>query len=394
MSSPPLRLAYFSPLPPAHSGIADYSRELLPYLAHHTSLTLFAEQPQAVDVALKEQFAVEEIGRFPAKRWQFDLALYQMGNSSHHEAAYRMFTRYPGILVLHDAYLHLFLADRTAGKGEYGNYTRELAYELGQPGIQLANRILWQQKPYPVFEIPLTRRLADLSLGVIVHSRFAQQFITHSHCMVIPALITDYPGTPQRQQLPWPPETVIFASVGQITTNKQVDFALRAFQQVHDQLPHTAFLLVGEQMPEVDVAGLVQQLGLETAVFCTGYVAGLQNLVDWIHTADVIINLRYPTLGETSAIALRALAAKRPLIVFDHGWYSELPNDAALKLPVMDEPALIKTMLQLAQDLALRQQLGQAGWHYATEQCHPSQVALAYNRFCHQILRHIEAKYA
>jgi hypothetical protein len=31
-----LRLAYFSPLPPARSGIADYSAELLPYLAHCT----------------------------------------------------------------------------------------------------------------------------------------------------------------------------------------------------------------------------------------------------------------------------------------------------------------------------------------------------------------------
>ena len=37
-----LRIAYFSPLPPARSGIADYSRELLPHLARHARLTLRA----------------------------------------------------------------------------------------------------------------------------------------------------------------------------------------------------------------------------------------------------------------------------------------------------------------------------------------------------------------
>ena len=35
MSARRLRIAYFSPLPPARSGIADYSRELLPAFARH-----------------------------------------------------------------------------------------------------------------------------------------------------------------------------------------------------------------------------------------------------------------------------------------------------------------------------------------------------------------------
>ena len=33
----------------------------------------------------------------------------------------------------------------------------------------------------------------------------------------------------RRHQLPWPQDAVIFASVGQITTAKQIEFALRAF---------------------------------------------------------------------------------------------------------------------------------------------------------------------
>jgi hypothetical protein len=47
-----LHIAYFSPLPPAHSGIADYSRELLPYLAKYANVTLFTDVPKEIDASL------------------------------------------------------------------------------------------------------------------------------------------------------------------------------------------------------------------------------------------------------------------------------------------------------------------------------------------------------
>ena len=44
--SPPRHLAFFSPLPPERTGIADYSRELLPYLVKLTSVSIFTEYPR------------------------------------------------------------------------------------------------------------------------------------------------------------------------------------------------------------------------------------------------------------------------------------------------------------------------------------------------------------
>ena len=49
---------------------------------------------------------------------------------------------------------------------------------------------------------------------------------------------------------------------------------------------------------------------------------------------DVLVNLRYPTMGETSGSVIRALSLGRPLIVSDVGWFSELPDDVVLKVPV------------------------------------------------------------
>ena len=42
------QIAYFSPLPPTRSGIADYSAELLPYLAEAARITLFTATPEQV----------------------------------------------------------------------------------------------------------------------------------------------------------------------------------------------------------------------------------------------------------------------------------------------------------------------------------------------------------
>ncbi|HUM72012.1 MAG TPA: glycosyl transferase family 1, partial [Chloroflexota bacterium] len=89
-----MKIAYFSPLPPTHSGIADYSAELLPYLAAHADITLFAEDPVAVAEEIRGQFEVRPLTAYPAVQWYYDLPLYHMGNSHHHETIYQMCLRY------------------------------------------------------------------------------------------------------------------------------------------------------------------------------------------------------------------------------------------------------------------------------------------------------------
>ena len=49
---------------------------------------------------------------------------------------------------------------------------------------------------------------------------------------------------------------------------------------------------------------------------------------------DVLVNLRYPTMGETSGSVIRALSLGKPMLVSDVGWFGELPDDVVLKIPV------------------------------------------------------------
>jgi glycosyltransferase involved in cell wall biosynthesis len=345
-------------------------------------ITLFAAEPEAVDEVMRQEFEIRPLADYPTCQWDYDLPLYHTGNSRHHTDLYQMSLRYPGLTVLHDVSLYHFLADSTTGQGHAAAYTREVGYVLGLEGINLLWRIRHGQQKHPLADLPFLNRLADTSLGLIVHSQYAQTQIRATNqtvpIQIIPQLMAAQNGRSRRTELPWPSDALIFAALGQIIPAKQPHLLLKT--------PYARFLFVGEPQPDVDLDGLIAEFNLQDVVYSTGFVEGLAEFGDWISTADVILNLRYPTVGETSATALRAMAAARPLIVFDHGWYSEIPATAALKTPVMDEVALLAAMQRLAYEPQLRQQMGQSAQQTIQQEYLPSHVAEAYRSFITQIL--------
>ncbi len=392
-----LRIAYFSPLAPDRSGIADYSRELLPHLARYADVTLYATRAEAVDETLRAQFAVRELGQFPEAYRQFDLALYHMGNSAYHEPFFPLMIRFPGVVVLHDYSIHHFIFDRTIGRGDFAGYAREMGYALGREGVTMAQAIGQGQMPPPVVDVPLNDRLLDASLGLFVHSAYVAEQVRRQGyeqpLQIVQALIERRRGVSRRDALPLAEDSVLFGSYGLITEHKQVEMALRAFRRLRVTVPKAHYLLVGEALPDVGLESIIERLELTEVVHHIGYAPDLDSFVDWLYTADVVINLRYPTVGETSATALRSLAAGRALIVFDHGWYRELPDETAIKVAAMDEDALLGAMLQLAQSSELRLQMGEAGLSFTGSVCHPAKAAEAYASGLRSILAFYRRRY-
>lgn len=392
-----LRLAYFSPLPPARSGIADYSRELLPHLAQQSAVTLFTANPKLVDATLQEQYPIRSLSEYESSRWQYDIALYQMGNSSHHQQMYPVLLRYPGITVLHDFGLHHFVAHCTAGQDNFAAYMREMGYSLAQEGVNWAWDIFYGRREHPLFEEPLNERVLDHSLAVIVHSQYVAAQLRRKRpslpVTVIPAHIAKRSGRARRAQFGLADDALIFASLGLVTASKQMELALRCFAALRETVPHSCYVIAGEVHPEVDLEGIIRRLNLQESVKWTGFVPGLDEYVDWIYTADVIVNLRYPSVGETSATALRALAAGKPLIVNDHGWYGELPDTICLKAPPGDEAALLAAMRRLAEEAGLRQAMGRAAEEHIAGQHTPHQAAGRYLAFIEQTLADLMQKY-
>ena len=109
------RLAYLSPLPPQASGIADYSAELLPELAHHFEIELVVPEPAAIADRWRNGFPVRMVEWFEDNVGRYDRILYHFGNSLFHQHLFGLLERHPGTVVLHDFFLSgaLFHAEVT-----------------------------------------------------------------------------------------------------------------------------------------------------------------------------------------------------------------------------------------------------------------------------------------
>ena len=73
---------------------------------------------------------------------------------------------------------------------------------------------------------------------------------------------------------------------------------------------------------------------------------------------DACLNLRAPTMGETSGSVVRQLSLGKPVVVSDVGWFSELPDEVALKIPVDERE--VETLHAALELLATRPEVRRA----------------------------------
>jgi glycosyltransferase involved in cell wall biosynthesis len=94
---------------------------------------------------------------------------------------------------------------------------------------------------------------------------------------------------------------------------------------------------------------------------------------------DVTVNLRFPTMGETSGSVLRCLSLGKPVVVSDVGWFSELPDAVALKVPVDEfETRTLEAALELLAEPAARGAMSRAALEYVAREHDLERVADLY----------------
>lgn len=394
-----LRIAYISPFNPTPSGISDYSESLLPFLAEHFEVFLFYDD-EISNLFIREHFSMYPVHELDNQRLRYDLRLYQMGNSPHHRSAFTAFRTLPGVVVLHEPFLHHGLY----WSSPLHHYRRELFYELGEPDwarLKYLENCLAQDDRAQMIATPLIGRLLDSALGIVVHSQTARRIVEATHTRlcshrvappiaVIPLLMDvsePYNQPACRNQLGLPRDAFIIGLAGIIHPVKEPLLALEAFARLAAELPHSLFLFVGDVARETgDIIAAAGELGVANKVIVLGRVEPLERLHQAMAACDVILNLRRTTIGETSAIALRAMALGKPVVVRDIGWFSELPDEACVKIgPEEGAEKLATIMLTLGTSPERRMRLGQEAVRYVRRECDPQGVAKQYAEFLWEV---------
>ncbi len=371
-----MRLAYFSPLPPSKSGIADYSSELLPVLSRGAEISVFVEQTTEVDRhASQTNYRVQPAGRFEElhAKEPFDLCIYHQGNNPYHEYIYDRALKTPGLVVLHEHCLHHLIAWKTLGRDNEESYRDEMFFAYGRNGAEIAEmRSRGCGSDYQQFVYPLNRRLVSSSLGVIVHNEYAAsqietlsapdfnvprvEVVPHHLSPLVYELDT-FDKAECRRALGIPADAWVIASFGFVTLSKRIPALLRTFRKLLDIVPDARCLIVGEDHWKWSIKPVIEEMGLAEKVQITGYTSE-QDFFRYLKAVDVVVNLRYPTAGETSGTLIRALGAGKPVVVSDHGQFGEIPDRACLRVtPGPDEE---KELFSRLRDLAWRPSLGES----------------------------------
>ncbi len=90
-------------------------------------------------------------------------------------------------------------------------------------------------------------------------------------------------------------------------------------------------LIVGEPAPDVDLDALRGE-----GIITTGYVPD-DEFSSYYAAADRIVNLRYPSAGETSGTLIRAFDAGKPVAVSGYAQFAEYPDSCVVKIPFGDD---------------------------------------------------------
>ncbi|MGE0641939.1 MAG: glycosyltransferase family 4 protein [Thermoanaerobaculia bacterium] len=372
----PLRLAWASPLPPSSSGIADYSAELLPILAERSEVTLFHDDREGPRVAaeIATRFPCRSLATLgPESSGEFDLVLYQIGNSApHHATIFRKALAVPGVVVLHETMLHHLVREMTLARGDSRGYVDAMRYATGRSGELAAQRLLDTHFPVDVWSFPLFEQLVDRSLGVIVHSEFARQRVLASrplaevHRIPMGVAVVDPGVDPEeeratvRQRLGIDGDEFVVASFGFVTPQKRLEPALAAFARLRRDRQRCRFVVVGEVSPHYDFAEVLARHEAD-GVTVLGRVPAAA-FSDWMQACDLAVNLRHPTGGETSASLLRLLALGRPTVVNSTGAFTEVPEGAVIQLPLdgYEEATLSEIFVRVAGSPDLARAIGAA----------------------------------
>lgn len=368
------RIAWVGPLPPATSGIADYSADLLPELATRCDLELYHEGGEAPAGEIAARFVCRSVAELDERRAAgYDHVVYQIGNSPpHHAATYRRALATPGVVVLHETMLHHLVRGLTLARGDAAAYREEMRYAAGRSGELAAQRLLDTHYPVDTWSYPLFERLVDRSLGVIVHSRFARHRVLASRPLAVVErvpmgidLAATCPPAPGerarlRRALGVGDDELLVASFGFVTPQKRLEPALAAFARLRADEPRARFAIVGEVSPHYDLAELLARTGRD-GVEVIGRTSGAR-FAEWMAATDIAVNLRHPTGGETSASLLRLLAFGRPVIVNTTGSFAEVPDGACVQVALdpAEEAMLEAAFRELAAEPELRAGIGAA----------------------------------
>jgi len=282
---------------------------------------------------------------------------------------------------LHDAALnHFFL-----GTLDQAGYVEEFVFNYGEWNRGLAQD-LWANRARSAadpryFEFPMLKRLVSASRTIIVHNPAAARIVLahdpRARVVEIPHLFMPPPVLELAGRTPAP--QVLAGVFGHLRESKRLFSILRAMDRLW-KCGVDAKLLVQGAFASSDLErAMTPLLENNPRILRIGHLSE-PDFWRWAAATDVCINLRFPTAGETSGIAIRMMGIGKTVIFSAGEETSRFPENSCLRVDPgpAEETMLADYLLWLAADREARQEIGRRAAAHITREHAIEKVAGEY----------------
>lgn len=357
-------------MPPAKSGIADYAAVLVEHLRRLAEVDVVAAPRPGFDASA------------------YDAVIYQVGNNGYHDFVYETAVKQPGIVVLHESNLHHLMTDLTIRRDDWDGYVEACAFDGGEVARAFAERVRRLEVGPDYAGVPMLRRLLRTARAVVVHSKAVEADVRRAGftgpVARIPhgAWLPDGDRMGYRDRLGLDEAVPLIGVFGFLKPYKRIAESLRAMRRLVRVQPEAKMILCGEAHPDFPVAGMIRGMGLDENVRLMGYVP-IEDFTGYISACDIVLNLRFPTVGESSGTLLRSLGLGRAVVVSDVGSFAEYPDAICLKTPVdsTEEDTLFEYLNLLVSRPGVARAMGGRARRWVAEECNWDRVAGMYRDF-------------
>lgn len=387
---PRRRLAYVSPLPPGRSGISDYSAELLPALSRWYDIDVVVDQEVVSCLPLPAGCTLRDVAWLRQEHAQCDRVLYHFGNSTFHSHMFELVEAIPGVVVLHDFYLSGIYAHREWHQLARHCWTDALMTSHGYAAVQ--HRFTEPDGGVVVQRYPCNLPVLQAALGIIVHSRYACLLAANWYGKgcgddwdVVPLLrqpAHKRDKAQARHDLGLPADAYIICSFGHVESTKLGHRLTAAFNASEPgQTGDGLLIFVGACGNKVYAEAIeAAKTGCRDPqqIRITGWV-DTETYQAYLAAADVGVQLRTQSRGETSAAALDCMNYGLATVVNAHGGMAELSKNAVWQLPdEFSDKELTTALNALWADTALRSRIGAAAQALLSRDHAPVECASRY----------------
>jgi glycosyltransferase involved in cell wall biosynthesis len=265
---------------------------------------------------------------------------YHIGNNAWHREIYARALTRPGVVVLHDAVLHHFFL----GTFSRERYIEEFVYNYGEWSRGLAED-LWANRARSAadpryFDYPMLKRLVSVSRAVVVHNPAAERLVRR-HCpearvIEIPHFFSPPPRLDPidvlrlRQSLGLHPRTLLVGVFGHLRETKRIPTVLRAMERLWRDGVDSRLLVQGS-FASSDLERAVAPLLKNPRILRAGFLEPGE-FWKWAAAVDVCVNLRFPSAGETSGIAIAMMGIGKTVAFSAGEEIARIPDNACLRV--------------------------------------------------------------